>query len=144
MAKRNFQALIEKAKKRDSYWIGKVIQDFTEDLYRLMEQRDISKTELARRIGSSPAYVTKVLRGDTNFTVETMVRLSRAVGGELCVHVGQQEGSVRWFDVIQQLDAIQQENVAIKPRGEYTTVAEDVVVLAPEMGIDQNESAVSA
>lgn len=101
MAKKTFKSLIEKARQRDSYHAAKVTIDFTEDLVRLMEQRGVSNAELAKKIGSSPAYITKVLRGDTNFTIETMVRLARVLDGQLCVHVGRKEDHVRWFDVVQ-------------------------------------------
>ena len=67
--KRSFKSLIDQAKKRDSYWVGKAIHDFTEELVALMELRGVNKSELERRIDTSPAYVTKVLRGDTNFTI---------------------------------------------------------------------------
>lgn len=100
MTEKTFKGLIAKAKQRDSYWVAKAIQDFTDDFYALMEVRGVSKTELAKRLGSSPAYVSKVLRGDTNFTIESLVRLVRALDGQLCIHVGRQEDQVRWFDVI--------------------------------------------
>lgn len=100
MAEKTFKGLIDRAKHRDSYWVGKAISDFTDDLYALMEARHVNKAELARRIGSSPAYVTKVLRGNSNFTVESMVRLVRALEGQLCIHVGRAEDQVRWFDVV--------------------------------------------
>ena len=102
MSKKTFKALIGRAKERDAYWAAKATFDFTEDLVRLMEQREVSKADLAKRIKSSPAYVTKVLRGDTNFTIETMVRLVRAVDGQLCIHVGKREDHVRWIDVVQE------------------------------------------
>lgn len=101
MASDSFKKLLNKAKERDDYWVARAISEFTEDLNRLMAQHEVSKAELARRIESSPAYVTKVMRGDTNFTVESMVRLARAVDGKLCIHVGRQEDEVRWFDVVQ-------------------------------------------
>lgn len=110
MVKKTFKNLISKARERDSYWIGKAISDFTEDLCKLMESRNISKTELARRIGSSPAYVTKVLRGNTNFTVESMVRLVRALDGQLCIRVEQIEVLAAW-----------QESHAAESRGDYIT-----------------------
>lgn len=100
MVKKTFKALIAKARERDSYRAAKVTLDFTEDLVRLMEQRGVSNAELAKKIGSSPAYVTKVLRGDTNFTIETMVRFARVLDGELCVHVCRKEDHVRWIDVV--------------------------------------------
>lgn len=101
MTKKTFKSLIEKARRRDAYHAAKVTLDFTEDLVRLMEQREVSNAGLAKKIGSSPAYVTKVLRGDTNFTIETMVRLARALDGQICVHVGRKEDHVRWIDVVQ-------------------------------------------
>lgn len=87
MANKNFKDLISKAKQRDSCWVAKAIQDFTEDLFRLMEERGVNKVELARRVAASPAYITRVLRGNTNLTLETMVRLTQAVEGKLCVHI---------------------------------------------------------
>lgn len=101
MTEFSFKALIEQAKQRDSYWAGKAKLGFTEDLVALMAARGVSKIELARRIGSSPAYVTKVLRGDTNFTIDSMVHLVRALDGQLSVRVARREDRVRWFAVLE-------------------------------------------
>jgi transcriptional regulator with XRE-family HTH domain len=92
MAKKSFRSLLEKARKRDAYWVGKAIHDFTEDLFRLMEEQGVNKAELARRIGKTPAYVTKVFRGDTNFTIDSMVKFAHALDGQLSIHVGRKEG----------------------------------------------------
>jgi transcriptional regulator with XRE-family HTH domain len=43
----------------------------------------MSNVELARRLGKSRAYVTKVLRGTTNFTLESLVRIGRALSCEV-------------------------------------------------------------
>ncbi len=99
MAEDTFTGLIAKTKERDDYWVAKAVHEFTEDLCRLMEQRGVNKAELARRMGSSPAYVTKVLRGNTNFTIDSMIRLVRALDGRLCLHVGRNEDQTQWFDV---------------------------------------------
>jgi transcriptional regulator with XRE-family HTH domain len=40
---------------------------------------------LAEKIGSSPAYVTKILRGETNFTLDSMVKIATALGCELTI-----------------------------------------------------------
>jgi transcriptional regulator with XRE-family HTH domain len=45
----------------------------------VMEQQHVTRAELARRINSSRAYVTKVLQGNTNFTLESLVRIARAL-----------------------------------------------------------------
>jgi transcriptional regulator with XRE-family HTH domain len=78
-----FQDLYREAQQHDDYWVAGLIQEFTEALANRMEAAEISRSELARRLGSSPAYVTKVLRGNGNFTLTTLVRLARAVGMEV-------------------------------------------------------------
>lgn len=42
---------------------------------------------LARQVGASPAYVTKVFRGDCNLTIESMVKLAMAVGSEIDIRL---------------------------------------------------------
>ena len=69
MKKKSFKELIDQAKRRDTYWVGCLILDFTEGLHKIMESNGVSRSELARRLGVSPAYVTKVLRGNVNFTL---------------------------------------------------------------------------
>lgn len=69
------------------YELAGVEMDFTDALEELMKRRNVSKSELANRIGTSPARITRVLRGGTNLTLETMVKLVRALDGQLHVRV---------------------------------------------------------
>lgn len=87
MAAKTFNELARRIRKRDSYWTERIKIDFAEEVARLMERQSVNRTQLAERIGSSAAYVTKALRGDTNFTIESMVKLVRALGGTMSVHV---------------------------------------------------------
>lgn len=87
MKKKPFKELLNDAKEEDTYWIGSAILDFTEGLHKIMETNGVSRSELARRLSVSPAYITKVLRGNINFTVDSMVRLIRAAGGEIHIQV---------------------------------------------------------
>jgi len=105
MTSKRFQRLLEQAREQDDYWIHDALHEFTEGLYALMEQREVSKSELARRIDSSPAYVTKVMRGNTNFTLASMVRLVRALGGQLKVKVCADEDWAQWVHVRSQRPA---------------------------------------
>lgn len=85
MKAQTFPELLKRAEEHDDYWLAGAILEFTEDVVREMDRQGISRTELARRLGSTPAYVTKILRGKVNFTLATMVKLARALGSE--VHV---------------------------------------------------------
>ena len=87
MKKKSFKELLDQAKGRDTYWVASLILDFTEGLHKIMESNGVSRSELARRLGVSPAYVTKVLRGNVNFTLDSMVSLIRAAGGEVSLQV---------------------------------------------------------
>jgi transcriptional regulator with XRE-family HTH domain len=87
MKGKSFKELFNEAKERNSYWAASMILDFTEGLHKIMEANGITQSDLARRLRVSPAYITKVLRGNVNFTVDSMVRLVRAAGGEIRVQV---------------------------------------------------------
>jgi transcriptional regulator with XRE-family HTH domain len=47
----------------------------------------VSGTELGRRIGSSQAYISRVLNGGANFTLGTMTKLATGLGMELKMHL---------------------------------------------------------
>lgn len=85
MSEKTFAELYEEARQHDEYWIAQAVQELNEEICRLMEERSVTRSELARRLGVSPAYVTKILRGNTNFTLASMVRLARALGADLKV-----------------------------------------------------------
>jgi transcriptional regulator with XRE-family HTH domain len=99
MKAKSFKELFERARKTDEYWLESSVLDFTEDLFRLMKERQVSRSELARRIEASPAYVTKVLRGNANFTLASMVKLARAFDHEVRVHLGPAGTVTQWVDV---------------------------------------------
>jgi transcriptional regulator with XRE-family HTH domain len=95
---KNFKELFEEARKRDRYWVASAILDFTEEVYRLMEERKLSKTDVAKSMKVSPAYVTKIFKGTENFTIDTMVRLTKAVSGKLHLHVAPEDIEVKWVE----------------------------------------------
>ena len=63
MKSRNFSELFQEAEQHDDYWVAGAIVEFTESLVREMERQGITRVELARRLGATPAYVTKILKG---------------------------------------------------------------------------------
>jgi len=87
MKKKSFRELVNEAKGRDAYWVASLILDFTEGLNKIMKANGVTRSDLARHLGVSPAYITKVLRGNVNFTVDSMVRLVKAAGGEVHIEV---------------------------------------------------------
>jgi transcriptional regulator with XRE-family HTH domain len=54
-----------------------------EELLRFMAREGISRSELATRMGVPPSRITKMLSGDNNLTIDTLVRAGRAAGADL-------------------------------------------------------------
>lgn len=73
--------------------------DFALSLERAMEHGSISKSDFARLTGVSQARISKVLRGDTNLTIESMVSLAKALGQKVHIHVADKNVKLRWFEV---------------------------------------------
>ena len=99
---KNFQEIWKELGSEPGFDAEKKKLEFTTMLYKLMKERNISKKELSKRLNTSQAYITKVFRGDANFTITTMTRLVAALDGELHIHVTPKEQRVTtWFKVIE-------------------------------------------
>src|SRR5215210_2821538 len=79
--------LLAEARGSITYRAERAVLDFTGDIDRLVEERDMTRAELAERIGTSAAYVSKVLRGETNLTVKTMVSLADASEADIRISI---------------------------------------------------------
>ena len=113
MAIKSFIKLLNNAKKRDSYWVENAKLHYSVALNKLFLKKGISQTELANKIGTSPAYITKIFRGDTNFTIETMVKLARAVEGELHIDIVAPKEKEEWNKIISETEKIFHETTDI-------------------------------
>lgn len=93
MEAKNFDTLYKEAEAHDDYWPAGIVQEFTEELCDLMKREGVTRLELARRLGTSPGYISKILHGNANFTLATMARLARALRAELSVQLIPAEAS---------------------------------------------------
>lgn len=57
-----------------------LIFNVTEDILVFMEQNEISKKELSKRLGKTRAYVTQILDGTRNMTIGTFSDICFALG----------------------------------------------------------------
>lgn len=93
----DFGKLFAELEKSDSYWAQKTIVDFSVELHKLMRLRKLSKKQFSQKLGTSQAYITKVFKGDANFTIDTMVKLVRALNGQMKINVcPAEEKNVHW------------------------------------------------
>jgi len=75
------QAALKAARETHEYRAEGASIEFTNAILTRMRQLDVSRSQLASRIGVNPAYISK-MRGDTNFSLETMVKIANALDSE--------------------------------------------------------------
>ena len=100
MSPASFKHLFDEARRDPDFYKELAILEFTEELYRIMQEKEVSHTELGRRISSSQAYVSRVLNGGANFTLATMTKLGAALGMELRMHLAPAGSVTVWRDVV--------------------------------------------
>ncbi|MFL9999192.1 helix-turn-helix transcriptional regulator [Paraburkholderia sediminicola] len=61
--------------------------ELAHQLDMVIQRSGLKRREVAERMGTSPAWVTKVLRGDANPTLETMERLAEACEYRVHIHI---------------------------------------------------------
>ncbi len=81
------KAFVEEAKKSDEFWVERAKLDFALALEKQRRAVDMTYAAIAEKIKSSKAYMSKVFRGDSNLTIESMVKLARATGGTLDIQI---------------------------------------------------------
>jgi len=78
-----FKAMYEEVEKQPDYWAELAMLYFSEDVLAAMRAQSVTRAELARRLGTSPGHVTRLLGGIGNLTLTTMSRMAFALGPEL-------------------------------------------------------------
>lgn len=96
--KMSFKERIGSLKKTQDYCLEEAKLEFVAGLTRLMARNGFNNKQLADKLQTSNAYITKVLRGDTNFTIESMVKITHVLGGKIHIHVAESDASVRWLE----------------------------------------------
>lgn len=67
------------ARQHPAYWSYLTTLEFTDNLVAEMDAQCVSGAELARRMGTSRAWVSRVLAGECNLTTATMGKLAFAL-----------------------------------------------------------------
>jgi transcriptional regulator with XRE-family HTH domain len=108
-----FKKLFEEGRKRLSYFVQGAIIEFTEAVVTRMEELGVSKSNLAEKLKCKPSYVTKFLRGGTNFTLESMVKIALALDSEISIRLRPKLSAERW----QEVHPMKMEIPVAQPRG---------------------------
>jgi transcriptional regulator with XRE-family HTH domain len=101
-----YQELKRKHEHDPKYWVEYLKLVFSEDVGRLMDERGMNQADLAGKLGTSRAYVTRLFRGNFNPTVETLVKVSLALDARVELHLRPKEAVwTQWYDLVPAADA---------------------------------------
>lgn len=84
---KTLKSFLQDVVKDDAYWVERAKLEFATGIEKQRRRAGLSYKDVAERIHASAAYISKVFRGDSNLTIESMVKLARASGGCLEVRV---------------------------------------------------------
>ena len=97
---KTFRELFESVRQTLSYRVECLVLNFTDQILSRMQHLQLSRSGMAEKFGSSPAYVTKVLSGGTNFTLESMVKVADALDCDVEVHLTPRDSALEWIQVM--------------------------------------------
>lgn len=80
---KTLRTMLDSAQKKDRFWVESAKLDFAIALEHERLQTGKSYSDVANSMKTSPAYISKVFRGDANLTIESMVKLARNLGCHL-------------------------------------------------------------
>ncbi|MDP2806509.1 MAG: helix-turn-helix transcriptional regulator [bacterium] len=75
-AEKVFAQKFDSLHKKPEYYAELLKIEVTEAIYSLMAAKDISKADLARKLGCKPPYITKLLRGTANITLDSLAKIA--------------------------------------------------------------------
>jgi transcriptional regulator with XRE-family HTH domain len=78
-----FAQMVKELEQSGQLYVECAKTGIAEHIHSAMKREHVSKAELARRLGKSRAYITQILQGSVNFTIETLVRVATVLNCEL-------------------------------------------------------------
>ena len=99
-------ALIEAARNNHAYKLERAILKFTEKLSLRMTELGMSPSGLAKKISVKPPYISKILRGTSNFTFDSLIKIASAVDCDFVFDLVPKEASQKWEIVCQNTTSV--------------------------------------
>lgn len=83
-----------------------------------IKNKNMTRKQVADAAKTSPAWVTKVLRGDINLTIESMVKLCEAVDHNLEIKVTRQRSHLQ-SNVVSHSEFLSRNSARVKTKGAF-------------------------
>ena len=76
----DFAAALQDASKNAAYWQEDLLIEVARRIADELDARNMTQAELAGKLGVKPAYISRVLRGHENLTLQTLAKIAFFLG----------------------------------------------------------------
>ena len=83
----NLDDLVSELENDPGFILEELVLNINEAICRRMEELNVSRSQLAEKLGVDRAYITKMLNGPSNLTLKTIVQVLHALNARLKVEV---------------------------------------------------------
>jgi transcriptional regulator with XRE-family HTH domain len=81
-----FEKMLDSVKESFAFRLETTILHLTEQICERMKQKNITRKQLAENLSVSPPAITKILNGNSNFTLRTLLTIADALDLDLTVN----------------------------------------------------------
>lgn len=107
----------------------------------LLRQRNLTKQQLAEKMGVKPQYISRVVKGKANLTLDTIAKLEKALGDQIItvsdptavfavnpVHIPSETSFVVFFQTSSPKPVVT--NAKRQPKAQYPTVTDNYNIVS--------------
>ncbi len=100
MKRTTFTELFKNARTTIEYRVHGLIIDITEQIVEKLKAMKMSKSDLASKMETTPPYITKLLRGKTNFTAESLVKVADSLNCDVRIRLVPRTCTAEWIALL--------------------------------------------
>lgn len=78
-----------------NYYSEGIKLEIAEQIHHFMEKKEINQTQLAELLDVNRAYVSRILKGNVNVTVETLAKIGKGLNAEWKINLRESDANAR-------------------------------------------------
>lgn len=82
-----FEDYLKSTEKNSNYDENRFNLSILSQVFSIMKKEEITNAELAKRMGVSRAYITKLFKGNCNFTIKTVTAICKALDSDVDIRI---------------------------------------------------------
>ena len=83
----SFENYLKSSEKNKKYDENRFNLSILSQVFSIMKKEEITNAELAKRMNVSRAYITKLFKGNCNFTIKTVTAICRALDSDVDIRI---------------------------------------------------------